>query len=385
MEKVYVENTKRIYMDNAATTPLNPQVLEAMMPYLTDRYGTPSSIYAEGRRAKSAIEAARRKVANAIGAKPYQIVFTSGATESNNTIMRMFNSDVMMSAIEHPSVYNHSRYTKNFTEILRPNKEGIIKGSNVMNAVQDRSALWLLAVMLVNNEVGSIQPIADIRSACEAEHFHPWIHVDAVQAIGHINISVKEMGIQSLSISAHKFGGPKGVGALYVQDPYYLGPHPLMRGGHQEALIRPGTENVAGIVGLGAAIDLATKNIAEREAVIGNLARRLWEGIAESIPDVKLNGPKLGPSRLAGNVNVWFMDCPSEKVVLALDDEGICCSGGSACSSGSPSHTIIAMYNDKKRANESIRFSLSENNTEEEVDRVLEILPSLIDSIRRNQ
>ena len=380
----------RIYMDNAATTRMRPEVLEAMMPYLTDRYGNPSSIHEEGRRARQAIDKARDQVRLALGARPDDhVYFTSGATEANNIVLNAgFDEHILLTGTEHPSVLNYPHggnfIDKHYVETV----DGIIDTARLTQTLNQFFGDVMFSFPLANNETGALQSMKALynaanKSSCARISFH----VDATQAVGHIPLQLDTWDKRFyVTFSAHKFGGPKGVGAiitpLTVSDA-----DSVLSGGHQEEGVRPGTENVAGIVGLGKAIELATQNLDEKKAYVSSLSRKLCEGILSDIESAWLNGPPIGMRRLPGNVNISFAGCRGEAIVLALDEAGVAVSSGSACSSGSgePSPVLMRMYNDKARANASVRFSLDENNTMEEVDYVLSVLPGIVERVRDNE
>ena len=359
-----------IYLDNAASAAVAPAALAAAMPFITAA-GNPSSIHTEGRRAALAVIKAREQCAAAIGAKPSEIVFTSGGTESNNTALRCAaelmsaagKRHIVTTAIEHPSVLNTCRalekrgYTVTY---LAPDSGGVISAEEVERALRPDTAL--VSVMAANNEVGTLQPIGETARLCRERGV--LFHTDAVQAVGSVELDVGRMGIDLLSCSAHKLGGLKGSGFLYLREGTALSP--LMYGGGQERGLRSGTENVGGIVALGEGVSLACADIPAKQRRLAALRDRLISLLLE-IPDSRLNGSRT--RRLCSNVNVSFSGVEGESLVLNLDLMGICCSSGSACASGSeqPSHVLRAMGVPEKYQRGSLRLTLSESNTEEEI------------------
>lgn len=378
--------TKSIYLDNSATTPLKKEVLDEMMPYLTEHYGNPSSIYKIGREAKAAIEAAREKVAMALGAEPKEIFFTGCGTEADNWAIKGIalskqkrGKHIITSKIEHHAVlHTLESLEKQGYDVtyLNVDEYGKISLDELKSAI--RPDTILITIMTANNEVGTIQPIAEI-GAIAKEH-GVLFHTDAVQAIGSIDINVKDMNIDLLSLSAHKFGGPKGIGALYARSG--VRPDIFMHGGAQERARRAGTENVASIVGLGKAIELATANLVEKTSKIRAMRDRLIKEIPEKIPYVKLNGHPT--DRLPGNVNFSFNFIEGEALLLMLDLNGIAASSGSACTSGSldPSHVLLALGLPHEIAHGSLRLSIGEINADEDIDYVLEVLPNIVQRLR---
>lgn len=378
---------RRVYMDNAATTSLKPQVLEAMMPYLAGNYGNASSLYQEGREAREAIERAREETARAINAKPEEIYFTSGGTEADNWALkgvafakRDKGNHIVTTPIEHHAVLHTCDYLeKHGFEItyLPVDSDGLVNPDDVRKAIRPDTVL--VSVMFANNEIGTVEPIAEIAAVCR-ERGVPF-HTDAVQAIGHLPVDVEKMGVDLLSLSAHKFHGPKGVGALYIRKGIHL--DPFVHGGGQERNRRAGTENVAGIVGLGAAIRLAVSSMPEVAPRVTALRDRLIEGVLEKVPEVKLNGHRT--RRLPGNAHFCFRYIEGESLLLNLDLKGISASTGSACTSGSlePSHVLLALGISHELAQGSLRLSLDEDNTLEDVEYVLEVLPEVVEKLRK--
>lgn len=376
----------KVYMDNAATTKLSPDVLNAMMPYLTDIYGNASSVHAFGREAREGVEHARNQVAAAINASPDEIFFTAGGTESDNMAIKGVahkyakkGKHIITTAIEHHAVlHTCEALEKEGYEVtyLPVDEDGLISVEQVRAAMRDDTLL--VTVMFANNEVGTIEPIAEIGALCRERNV--LFHTDAVQAVCHVPIDVKAMNIDLMSISAHKFHGPKGIGALYCRKGIVL--EPVIVGGAQERKRRAGTENVAGIVGLGAAIERAHKNMAADMARVSALRDKLISGILKDIPHVKLNGHPT--QRLPQNVNFSIRYIEGESILLMLDINGIAASSGSACTSGSldPSHVLLAMGIPHEIAHGSLRLTLSDMTTDEEVDYVLETLTKTVKRLR---
>jgi cysteine desulfurase len=378
--------SRLIYMDHSATTPTHPDVVAAMFPYFTERFGNPSSLYTLAATSRRAVGEARGRVARALGASPSEVFFTAGGTESDNWAIkgialanRHRGTHIITTAIEHHAVLHTCHYleTQGFSVTYLPvDRYGMVDPEDVRGAITEETVL--ISVMTANNEVGTIQPIEEIgRIAHDAEVY---FHTDAVQAIGFVPIDVDAMHIDLLSLSAHKFSGPKGIGALSIRDGVNI--DTFIHGGAQESARRAGTENLPGIVGLGTAIERATSDIAGHIRKISDMRDRLLAGILADIPDTHINGhPVL---RLPGNVNVSFAGIDGEALLMLLDAEGICCSTGSACSSGSelPSHVLMACGVDPALARASIRFSLGDMTTEEDVDTVLSVLPEAVGRLR---
>ena len=376
----------RIYMDNAATTAVAPQVLEAMLPYFTEVYGNPSSIHGTGRDARHVVDAARRQVANAIGALPQEIYFTAGGSESDNWAIKgaafarqAKGNHIITSAIEHHAVLHTCQWLekRGFEVTYLPVDEfGRVSVQDVENAITDKTIL--ISIMAANNEIGTLQPIAEIGKLAKEKKI--LFHTDAVQAVGAIPIDVNELNVDMLSMSAHKFHGPKGIGALYIRKGVRV--DGFMHGGAQERGQRAGTENLPGIVGMGKAIELATANLAENAARETRLRDRLIDGIMAAIPDIRLNGHRT--ERLPNNVNISFRYVEGEALLLRLDLAGIAGSSGSACTSGSldPSHVLLAIGLPHEIAHGSLRLSLGTETTDEEVDYVLEKLPEIVSILR---
>ena len=376
----------RIYMDNAATTRVSKPVLEAMLPYLTEVYGNPSSIHSFGRDARKALDRAREQVANALGAEPQEIYFTGCGTESDNWAIRggayakrSKGKHLITSAIEHHAVLHAMAQleVEGFEVTYLPvDADGLVNPEDLEKAF--RPDTTLVSIMMANNEIGTIQPIAELAKIVKAHG--ALFHTDAVQAIGSVAIDVKSLGVDMLSLSGHKFHAPKGVGALYLKKGVKI--NTLMQGGAQERKQRPGTENIASIVGMGVAIEKAAATIAERNAYLTPLRDRLIEGTLNSIPEVRLNGHPT--KRLANNVNVSVRYIEGEALLLSLDLVGIAASSGSACTSGSldPSHVLLAIGLPHEIAHGSLRFSLSEESTLEEVEYVIAELKKIVERLR---
>ena len=377
----------KVYLDNAATTMVRKEVVDAMIPAFTTYYGNPSSLHEFAREAEQLLDSARKDVAAVIGAKPEEIVFTGGGSESDNMALRgavaankKKGKHVVTTAVEHHAVL----YTLQAMEreglidltILPVDEFAIVSPESVASALRDDTVL--VSIMFANNEVGTINPIGEIGKICRDKGV--LFHTDAVQATGHVPIDVVKMNIDLLSVSAHKFHGPKGVGVLYIRKGVRI--PSLIIGGGQEKKRRAGTENVPGIVGLATALKLASEHMAENAVRIGALRDKLLSGIAERIPDVKLNGhPTL---RLPNNVNYSMRESEGESILLMLDINGIAASSGSACTSGSldPSHVLLAMGLPHEIAHGSLRLTLSEFTTEEEIDYALDLLPQIVQRLR---
>lgn len=377
----------RVYLDNAATTALSPKVLEKMMPYMTEFYGNPSSLHSFGRDAKKGVDRAREQVAKAINAKPEEIVFTAGGTESDNTVLfgvvqryKNKGNHIITTAVEHHAVlYACEQLEKSGAArvtYLPVDEYGRVTAQQVADAITEQTIL--VSVMFANNEIGTIMPIEEIGKVCREKGV--LFHTDAVQAVAHVPVDVQKMSIDFLSMSAHKFHGPKGVGALYVRKGTKL--PALLVGGAQEKNRRAGTENTPGIVGLGEAIELATTNMENTAARMKYLRDKLMTGIPARIPEVKLNGHP--EERLPNNVNFSIRYIEGESILLLLDLNGIAASSGSACTSGSldPSHVLLAMGMPHEIAHGSLRLSLGDETTEEEIDYVLETLPKVVERLR---
>jgi cysteine desulfurase len=377
---------RTIYLDHAATTFVKPEVLEAMIPYFTEHFGNPSSIYSIARHSKKAIETARVQTANALGADPDEIYFTSGGSESDNWAIkgvalanRKRGNHIITTRIEHHAVLHTCQFLeKEGFEVtyLPVDQYGLVDPSELKKAITEKTLL--ISIMYANNEIGTIEPIAELGAI--ARKHKVYFHTDAVQAIGNIPIDVNSQNIDLLSLSAHKFYGPKGAGVLYIRKGVRI--ENLIHGGGQERKRRAGTENIAGIVGLGKAIELATADIPGHNAKIKAMRDRLIKGVLEKIPNSRLNGHP--EKRLPGNFNVSFEFIEGESMLLWLDDAGICGSTGSACTSGSlePSHVLRATGLPVEISHGSLRLTLGDANREEDVDFVLDILPKVVQKLR---
>jgi cysteine desulfurase len=370
---------RTIYMDHSATTFVKPEVANAMIPYFTEHFGNPSSIYSIARESKKAIDAARVQTAKALGADPDEIYFTSGGSESDNWAIkgvayanRKRGNHIITSQIEHHAVLHTCQYLeKEGFEVtyLPVDQYGLVDPAVLEKAITEKTIL--ITIMYANNEIGTIEPVAELGTI--ARRHKVYFHTDAVQAIGSVPIDVK-------ALSAHKFYGPKGTGALYIKKGVRI--DNLIHGGGQERRRRAGTENIAGIVGLGKAIEMATVDIPGHSAKIRAMRDRLIKGVLATIPHTRLNGHP--EQRLAGNFNVSFEFIEGESMLLWLDDEGICASTGSACTSGSlePSHVLLATGLPVEISHGSLRLTLGDANTEKDVDVVLEVLPKIVTKLR---
>ena len=377
---------RRIYLDHAATTPTHPEVVKAMLPFFSDAFGNPSSIYSYGQEAKGAVEEARTKVAELIGARSEEIVFTSGGTEADNLALKGLayasehkGNHIITTSIEHHAVLEACKFLeKRGLEItcLPVDKYGLVDPADVKKAITAKTIL--ISVMHANNEVGTIEPVEEIGEI--ARKAGAYFHTDAVQTVGHIPVNVDKLKVDLLSISGHKFNGPKGVGALYVRKGTKL--VPLVHGGEHEKRRRAGTENVPAIVGLGKAVELAGQEMGREVERLTNLRDKLIRGLVGKIDSVHLNGHPT--RRLPNNVNISIDFVEGESILLNLDLEGICASTGSACSSASlePSHVLLALGLSPEQAHGSLRFTLGRDNTQADVERVLEVLPGIVAKLR---
>ena len=374
-----------IYMDHNATTPVDKRVLEAMLPYFSERYGNSSSVYRFAKESELAKEKARENVAGLINAKPYEIFFTGCGTESDNLAIKgvcFANKErgkhIITSKIEHHAVTNTCKWLeKQGFEVsyIGVDKYGIVNLDELEKAITNKTIL--ISIMYANNEVGTIEPIVEIANIARSRDIY--FHTDAVQAVGKIPVNVKDLGVDLLSLSAHKLYGPKGVGALYIKRGTKI--DPLLHGGHHEKNKRAGTENIPGIVGLGVAAEIAPTEI-KRSKEIKTLRDKLERGLLERIDDIKINGHP--EKRLDGTLNLCVKYVEGESMLLHLDYNSIAASSGSACTSGSlePSHVLTAMGLSPEIAHGSLRFSLGKENTEEEVNKVLEVLPPIVNKLR---
>lgn len=377
---------RKVYLDNAATTALSPRVLEAMLPYFTQHYGNPSSVHAFGREAKQGLDKARDQVAKALHCDPSEVIFTGCGTESDNTVLLGVaqrygdkGKHIITTNVEHHAILHTCEYLEKqgySVTYLPVDQDGLVTAEQVAAAI--RPDTILVSIMFANNEVGTIMPIQEIGAVCKEKGV--LFHTDAVQAVGHIPVDVQAMHIDMLSLSAHKFHGPKGVGALYCRKGIRL-PSYIM-GGAQERGRRAGTENVAGIVGLGAAIQLATEQLEENRAKMTALRDRLMTGIQARISEVKLNGHPT--NRLPNNVNFSFKYIEGESILLMLDMNGIAASSGSACTSGSldPSHVLLALGLPHEIAHGSVRLTLGDETTEEDIDYTIDVLEKTVARLR---
>ena len=377
---------KRIYLDYAATTPVHPEVVKAMLPYFSDAFGNPSSLYSYGLEARQAIEAARNKVAESIGAKNEEIVFTGGGSEADNFAIKGVadansrkGNHIITSVIEHHAVLVTCKFLekRGFKVTYLPvDKYGLVDPESVRKAITDKTIL--ISIMHANNEIGTIQPIGEIGKIARKAKIY--FHTDAVQTVGHIPVNVNELKVDMLSFSAHKLYGPKGVGVLYIRKGTKV--TSLIHGGEQEQGRRAGTENVPGIVGLGKAIELAGLDVSNETERLITLRNVLIKGILEKIEHSHLNGhPK---QRLPNNVNVSVDFIEGESTCLNLDLEGICISTGSACSSSDaePSHVLLSIGLSHAQARSSLRFTMGRLTTAEDIERILEVLPRTVARLR---
>lgn len=377
---------KQIYLDYSATTPVKEEVVREMIPYYTEFYGNPSSLYSVGLEAKSGLETARSRVAELINAQPAEIRFTSCGTEADNWVLegvadalKEKGNHIITSSIEHHAVLHTCQYLeKHGFEVtyLDVDEEGFVSPEALEAAIKDTTIL--VSIMMVNNEVGTVEPIKELAAVAKAHNI--LFHTDAVQALGNIPIDVKELGVDFMSMSAHKIYGPKGVGALYIKRGSRISSY--MHGGAQEAKKRAGTENMAGIVGFGKAAQLAMENLDSHISHCTLLRDRLWAKISEAVPDVQLNGSK--DKRHPGNLNVSFDYIEGEAILLMLDANGICVSTGSACSSNSlaPSHVLDALGVPVTKMNGTIRFTVGDFTTDEDIDKVVEVLAAIVARLR---
>ena len=374
------------YFDHAATTAVKEEVLKEMLPFFNLEFGNPSSIYSIGRKTRKAVEEARDKVADAINSDPREIYFTSCGSEGDNIAIKGIayslknkGNHIITSKIEHPAVLNTCKTLENEgfnITYLNVDEDGLINLEELENAITEKTIL--ITIMFANNEIGTIQPIAEIGQIAKKHNIV--FHTDAVQAVGNVKIDVKEMNIDALTMSAHKFYGPKGVGAVYIKSGINF--QKLQDGGHQERNKRAGTENVPGIVGLGKAIELAYQNFDEYNNKLQKLRDYYISQVEEKIPYTKLNGHKT--RRLPGNANISFRFIEGESLLLNLDMKGICASSGSACTSGSldPSHVLLAIGLPEEIAQGALRITFGEENTKEDVDYLVENLKEIVTRLR---
>ncbi len=375
-----------VYMDHAATTPVHPDVAASMIPYLHDHFGNPSSIYSIAREAKEAVDRARTQVGRALDAPPEEIFFTSGGTEADNWAVkgvsfanRKRGDHIITSAIEHHAVLHTCQYLEKqgfHVTYLPVDRYGRVDPGDLERSITDSTLL--VSVMYANNEIGTIEPVREL--AAIAHDHGALFHTDAVQAAGHVPISIRDEQFDLLSLSAHKFNGPKGTGALYIRKGVRI--DNILHGGAQEKNKRAGTENLAGIVGTGKAIEIATGDLPEKVRNVTGMRERLHTGIINSISSARLNGHP--EKRLPGNLNISFDFIEGESMILLLDSYGICASTGSACTSGSlePSHVLLATGLPAEVAHGSLRLTIDQDNTGSDVDYVLEVLPKVVGRLR---
>jgi cysteine desulfurase len=376
-----------IYMDHSATAPVDPEVFEAMKPYFVESFGNASTLYKLGREGKMAMETARKQVASLINAEPKEIIFTSGGTESDNiaikgTVYRLKNkgNHIITSNIEHPAVTETCKYLeKNGFEVtyVPVDKDGLVHPEDVEKAITDKTVL--ITIMHANNEIGTIQPIAEIGKI--AREHGIYFHTDAVQSVGKIPVDVKAMNVDMLSLSSHKLYGPKGIGALYIKKGVRL--EPIIHGGGHERGLRPGTENVPAIVGLGKACEISEKNLDKDMEHLKKLRDKLIDSVLEQNEEAYLNGHRT--QRLPGNVNFRFTGIEGESLILHLDSKGIAASTGSACSSIKlePSAVLMAIGLKEVEAHGSLRLTLGRENTEEDVDYTIKTIKEVVDTLRK--
>ena len=386
------EASKLVYMDHAATTPMREEVLQRMIPFMKENYGNPSSIYTLAQQARNAVDESRRTIAKLIGCRSSEITFTSGGTESDNAAikgaafaMRHLGNHIITTSIEHHAVLHTCMQMEQFgfeVTYLPVDKEGKVNISDVENAITDKTIL--VSIMAANNEIGTVQPIAEItnsvKDAATSMGTSILVHTDAVQAMGQIPVNVKDWPVDMLSMSAHKFYGPRGVGALYIKrgTPF----EPLLMGGGQERQRRSGTENVPAIVGMELALSLAVMEQEEQGKNISKYRDAIIEGLSKNVEGILINGHRR--DRLPNNVSVSFLGVEGEPILLGLDFSGICASSGSACSSASlePSHVLLAIGRTADQAQGTLRITLGRDNTQEDVDYLLEVLPKLVERLR---
>ena len=374
------------YFDHAATTAVREEVLKEMIPYFGIEYGNASSIYSIGRKAKRAIDEARKRVATAINSEPKEIYFTGCGSESDNIAIkgiayanRSKGNHIITTKIEHHAILNTCKTLEKegfLVTYLNVDKEGLINLQELENAISEKTIL--ISIMFANNEIGTIEPIEQIGKIAKKHNII--FHTDSVQAIGNVKIDVKNMNIDLLSMSAHKFYGPKGVGALYIKNGIKC--NKLQDGGHQEKDLRAGTENVAGIVGIGKAIEISYQNLEKYNNKLINLREYYISEIEKRIPYIKINGHR--EKRLPGNINISFKFVDGEDLLLNLDAKGICASSGSACSSGNtnPSHVLLAIGLEERYARGALRVTFGEENTREDVDYLVDSLVEIVQRLR---
>ncbi len=380
---------RKVYLDNNSTTPLDPRVLEAMLPFLKEKWGNPNNIHSWGREAREAVETARENIKRMINCRDGNVYFTSGGTESNNWALKgiaFANRDkgkhIITTKIEHKCVLNTCKWLENQgfeVTYLNVDREGFIDINELEDSLKNDTIL--VSIMLANNEIGTLEPV---REACELvkENSNAYFHTDACQAIGKIRVDVESLGVDLMTISAHKFYGPKGIGALFIRDGVKI--DPLLHGGGQEKDMRSGTENVAGIAGMGKAAELVMKELDSDREKLRGFQKTIIEGILEKVEKVHLNGPSDLEKRLPGNVNFSVEGVEGESIVMMLDDYGIAVSTGSACSSKQliPSHVLTAIGLKPEVAHSSVRISAGRFNTDEDIEYFLEVFPDVISKLR---
>ena len=379
---------RNVYLDYSATTPVKEEVLKEMIPYFTEKFGNPSSLYAPGLEAKEGLTKARQQVADLINAEEREIFFTSCGTEADNWVIEGVadarkgkGNHIITTKIEHHAILHTCQYLeKHGVEVtyLDVDSEGFVSPADLEAAIKDTTIL--VSIMMVNNEVGTIQPIKELAAIAKAHGV--LFHTDAVQALGNVPIDVKDLGVDFISMSAHKIYGPKGIGALYKRAGINI--PSFVHGGAQEKKKRAGTENTAGIVGFGKAAEIAKRDLYEHAAHSDKLRRMLWDKIEAEIPDITLNGPKDFSKRHPGNLNISFSYIEGESIILLLDANGICCSTGSACSSGAlgSSHVLDAIGVPVTKANGACRLTVGDMTTEEDIDYVVEKLKTIVARLR---
>ncbi len=381
-----------IYMDHGATTPMRSEVLEAMMPYFTESFGNPSSIYTLAQETRNAVEDARRFVANSIGSRASEICFTSGGTEADNAAikgvamsMKNLGNHIITTSIEHHAVLHTCHQMEKFgfdVTYIPVDDKGFVSAKDVLDAITDKTIL--ISVMLANNEIGTIQPIKEIagkiREYSDKNGKTIVFHTDAVQAVGHLPVDVKDLGVDMLSVSGHKFYGPRGVGALYIKrgTPF----EPLIIGGGQERQRRSGTENVPGIVGLSKALELSVKEMELESSRQIKIRNHIFDYLKKNTDDILINGDQI--NRLPNNVNVSFPGIEGESILLALDLGGVSASSGSACSAASiePSHVLLAIGRSAEQARGTIRITIGRTTTNEDVQYMLNLLPNIVNKLK---
>lgn len=392
------KKTKQVYLDHAATTYVDPKVILAMQPYFSKIYGNPSSLYHEGVKASEALNSSRRAVAKLLGALPENIIFTGSGTESDNLAIygiakahAQRGKHIISIAIEHHAVLHPLEDLKKWgwdITYVKVNDKGIVNTDEIIRAIRPDTVL--ISIMYANNEMGAIQPIAEIGRKLlqyrkENKTVYPFFHTDACQAAGYLDLDVEKLHVDLMTINASKIYGPKGVGMLYIRRGITI--KPLILGGEQERNLRAGTENIAGIVGLAKALELAQASKEKEVKRLEGLVKYFWEKLQKQIPQVKLNGPEIGTQRLANNLNVSFMGMEGEALLLYLDEYGIMCSTGSACTVKSldQSHVLKAMGVLAENSKGSLRFTFGHCNTKQDIDYIMKYLPLIVAQQRSNR